>query len=484
MYFAKRSNNRWTFLRFWGWIVVTERFHCKSYFDATAAEVFAWHEAPGAFERLSPPWVSVECVERTGTIADGRVVLSIKQGPIGIPWVLAHRNYIDGRQFCDYQLAGPFASWEHTHLVEPLEDGERCFLSENIDFELPAGLMGRLAGGLYMRGELRRLFTYRHELMRRDLAFKHKYGAKKMRFLVSGSTGLVGSQLVPFLRTQGHEVFVLVRRKAETPFEIYWEPNRGELGAPLPENLDAIIHLSGHNVAKARWTQAEKQLILESRVKSTAYIAKLAAEMKNPPGALILASAVGYYGNRGSEPLTEDSAAGDGFLAEVCKDWEMAAQAAQDAHIRVAFARIGAVLHPNGGALAKLLPVFSAGGGGPVGDGKQYFPWVSMDDVLGSLYHAAVDKHLSGPFNVVSPGGVTNGEFSRVLGRALGRPSIIPAPAQAIRLAFGEMGEALILASVRVLPQRLKQAGYKFVDEDLAGALRHMLGKAKPHFEK
>ncbi len=471
-------------------------FEARSRFHAPASEVFAWHEAKGAFDRLSPPWVDVQCVERSGGIADGsRVVLLIKQGPVSIPWVLGHKDYIAGEQFCDYQIAGPFRFWQQLHKVRNLETGgdfiadgakdgtgELSELLDRVEFCPPLGLPGKIGGALYIKSELKRLFRYRHALLARDLALKDRYGDKPLKILISGATGLVGRHLKALLETQGHQVITLARGAsagaASADDAILWDPSREEIARPLPEDLDAVVHLCGHNVAASRWTLQEKQLIFESRVKSTTYLSKLLAGLKKPPAAVVFASAVGFYGDRGVEPLTEDAACGSGFLAEVCRSWEQSGSLAEKSGARVSYARIGAVLSPRGGALAKLLPVFQSGGGGPVGSGQQYFPWVALEDVSAAIYHAIQEPTLSGPFNLVSPECVTNAQFSRSLGRVLHRPALLPVQPALLKAIYGEMAEALMLASLRVLPQKLKQTGYQFQDPDLEPALKFMLGLA------
>ncbi|MBL0185000.1 MAG: TIGR01777 family protein [Candidatus Obscuribacter sp.] len=462
-------------------------FEAKIKLAASRHQVFAWHEAPSAFERLAPPWVNMECVERSGGIQDGsRVVLVIHQGPVGIPWVLGHKDYIKDEQFCDYQIAGPFAYWQQLHAVKDVVDSDGHIvgaeLVDHVEFLPPLGLLGRIGGALYIKSELARLFRYRHALMRRDLELQERYGKRPLKILVTGATGLVGSAFVPFMRSQGHTVLTMSRPQSGTAQsdgtgELKWDPEAGTIAQELPGDLDAIVHLGGHNVANQRWTVSEKQAIYESRIKSTTYLAQLIKAMPKPPATVVFASAVGYYGNRGVEPLTEDSNAGEGFLADVCRDWEGSAEILKDSPVRVSFARIGAVLTPKGGALAKMLPIFGAGGGGVVGSGKQYFPWVAMEDVIGSLYHAIVEESVIGPFNVVAPQCVTNAEFTHAFARVLQRPAIAPVKPVMLRALYGEMADALMLASVRVLPQKLKQTGYQFAYGELAPALKHMLGK-------
>jgi len=400
--------------------------------------------------------------------------------------VLAHKDYVKGKHFVDYQIAGPFDYWQQNHDVE--EDGPaHAYLTDRVEFSLPMGIAGKLAASAFVRSELSRLFRYRHALLARDMALLKRYGQRRLKILVSGATGLVGEHLVALLLTQGHDVVRLSRRSTACESgpvdcgEIFWDPLAGTIESALPEDLDAVVHLSGRNVAASRWTVEEKQVIYQSRIKSTQYLCELLAALTKKPEVLVCASAIGFYGERGTEPLTEDSTAGTGFLAEVCLDWEAAAAPAQAAGIRLVLARIGAVLSPKAGALAKLLPVFSAGAGGRVGDGKQYFSWVSIDDACCAIYHAIATPAVQGPLNIVAPNCATNSEFTRALGRALFRPTLFPVPPGVLRAAFGEMADALLMASVRVLPQKLKQSGYEFQDPDLLDAIKFLIGRGPGH---
>ncbi len=298
-----------------------------------------------------------------------------------------------------------------------------------------------------------------------------------MKVLVTGSTGLVGSALVRSLGVGGHEVTRLVR--SEGAFEettARWDPAGGEIEGRALEGLDGVVHLAGETI-DARWTDAKKVRIRESRVNGTSLLAETLAGLERPPKVLVSSSAVGYYGDRGEEPLTEESAPGSGFLAEVCQEWEAATAPASEKGIRVARLRGSPVLSAAGGPLARMLVPFRLGLGGVVGSGDQYFPWVAIDDVVGAIQHALTTESVEGPANVAAPQQVTNREFTKTLGRVLGRPTIFPLPAFAARLAFGEVADALLLASQRVEPSRLLASGYEFRFPELEGALRHLLGR-------
>jgi uncharacterized protein len=298
-----------------------------------------------------------------------------------------------------------------------------------------------------------------------------------MKILVSGSSGLVGSALIPRLATGGHHVTRLVRNSVTLgAAAIRWDPSLGHLDAALLEGFDAVIHLAGESIASGRWTQAKKTRIGDSRFGSTRLLSETIVKLKNPPKVLLCASAVGYYGDRGDEVLDEDTAPGSGFLAGVCRAWEAAAETAATKGVRVVQHRFGVILSPKGGALKRMLTPFRLGAGGRIGHGRQFVSWISIDDVLGVLEYALTTTALRGPVNTVSPRPVTNDELTRTLGRVMHRPTIFPMPAFAARLAFGEMADALLLASQRVEPKRLLASGYRFRHADLESALRHLLG--------
>ncbi len=445
---------------------------------ASAEEVFAWHSRPGAFERLQPPWESVRVEERTGSIKDGdRIVVQTRLGPFWIRWVAEHREYIEGRQFRDIQLRGPFAKWAHTHCFEP-DGSDACILEDRIEYLLPFGPLGNLLGKRFTLKKLNRMFAYRHQTTIQDLAAHRFYkGGRTMKILVTGSTGLIGSALVPFLTTAGHQVVRMVRSKPTDGDQIQWDPYSGSLDKSKLEGFDAIVHLSGENIA-GRWTAAKKAKLRDSRIKSTRLLSKTLAELQKPPKVWVCASAMGYYGHRGNEIMKENSPPGKSFLAETVQEWEAQVQPAIKKGIRVVNLRTGIVLSPAGGALKEMLLPFKMGVGGVIGSGEQYWSWIAIDDVVGAIYHCITTESLQGAVNVVSPNPATNREFSKTLGRVLSRPAIFPLPAFVARMVFGEMAEELLLSSIRVEPAKLQATGYPFRYFDLEGALRHVLGRA------
>lgn len=298
-----------------------------------------------------------------------------------------------------------------------------------------------------------------------------------MKILISGSHGLVGTALIERLQSAGHEISRLVRHYPGSEDEIEWSPDRYSIQIARLEGFDAVFNLAGESIAEGRWTDEKKHRIRESRVKGTKLLGDALANLAQPPQTFICASAIGYYGNRGDEVLTEKSSSGNDFLSEVCREWEEATALATEKGIRVVNARFGVILDKNGGALAKMLPPFRMGIGGRIGSGKQWMSWIALDDVIGALQFALGNDSLEGPTNFVAPNPVRNSEFTKLLGRALSRPTFFPIPAFGVRLLFGEMADALLLASQRVQPDKLNAAGYGFQYSELEKALPHVLNK-------
>ncbi|MDA0747323.1 MAG: TIGR01777 family oxidoreductase [bacterium] len=450
----------------------TQTFVKRVWIQAPAEAVFNWHAQPGAFERLSPPWERVEVEERSGGIEDGaRVELRVPAGPFRMRWALEHCEYEAGRQFCDRQTQGPFRFWKHRHRMVP-EGKRECYLEDRIEYVLPLGVVGRLFGEAMVEKKLERLFTYRHRITVQDL--EAHMGVKKMKVLITGASGLVGSALTAFLSTGGHEAVPLVR-SGQTE-GVRWDPASAEIDVAGLEGFDAVVHLAGESIAEGRWTVEKKERIWKSRVDGTRLLCEALAKLERRPKVVVCASAIGYYGDRGEEVLDETSEAGEGFLAEVCKEWEAATHSGAGAGIRVVNLRFGVVLSPQGGALEKMLTPFRLGVGGRLGDGKQNMSWIALEDAVGVIYHAILKESLSGPVNAVAPKPVSNAEFTQTLARVLKRPALFPVPGFAARLAFGEMADALLLASTSVVPGRLKETEYAFREPGLEGALRNMLG--------
>ncbi len=303
--------------------------------------------------------------------------------------------------------------------------------------------------------------------------------APTQTIVVSGASGLVGTALAQAIEQRGGSVRRLARRSSAGRQDnaIVWEPETGQLNFTAFSGVDAVVHLAGENIASGRWTDAKKQRIRDSRVIGTRRLCESLASMTERPRVLVCASAIGFYGDRGEQILSEATASGSGFLPEVCSQWERATQPARDAGIRVVNLRIGIVLSRDGGALKEMLLPFQLGLGGRVGDGSQYWSWISLPDLVRALLFTIDNDSLSGPVNAVASRAVTNAEFTQVLGRVLRRPTLLPMPAFAARLVLGEMANDLLLASIRVAPEQLEQHGFEFQHPNLEAALRAILNQ-------
>lgn len=299
-----------------------------------------------------------------------------------------------------------------------------------------------------------------------------------MKILIAGASGFVGSDLIPFLRTEGHSIKTLVRNKRSlSDDEIGWDPAKGHIHSHELEGFDAIINLAGENISSGRWNEKRKKAILESRINASRTLVNAILPLKNPPHLFINASAIGYYGNRGSQLLTEESTNGTGFLAHVCEEWESAVATIQTKNIRLVYLRFGIILSPKGGVLGKMLIPFKLGLGGVIGKGNQYMSWIALVEVLNIIQYVLKNDGLSGPINVVSPNPVTNDVFTKTLGKVLSRPTIFNIPAKIVSFIFGEMGDELLLASQKVVPEKLIKSGYKYIQPDLENVLKQMLTK-------
>lgn len=455
----------------------------KSYateIQTDSKELYAWHARPGAFSRLRPPWQRI-VIDESSPLAEGsRVKLRMKKGPFWFRWLAEHRDVVAGQRFTDIQLSGPFSRWVHRHEFERTEGG--AVLTDRIEYAVPGGPFGRMIAGRSIERDLDSTFAFRHATTARDLARHARFADRApISVAVTGASGLVGSSLLPFLTTGGHRATALPRvgtRRGEAP-KTGWSPDTGILSPESFEPVDAIVHLAGESIASGRWTEARKARIRDSRVDGTRNLVRSLARLEQPPRTLVCASAIGLYGSRGNETVDETASSGDGFLAETCREWEAAAREAEELGIRVVLLRFGIILTPSGGALAKMLPPFRLGGGGVLGDGSQYMSWISIDDAVGAIHQALLDGKLSGPVNVVAPEPVTNREFTKALGRVLGRPTLFPMPAPAARLLFGEMADEMLLSSCRVAPRILTAAGFAFDDPRLEPTLERLLGKTE-----
>lgn len=451
----------------------------------SAARLFAWHERPGAFERLTPPWIDLN-VRRMDGIRDGDVAefdLSPSALLPSIRWRAVHEAYEPGVGFTDVQERGPFARWTHRHSTIPEDD--HSLLVDTLSYELPLARWSHSLLGRFVRAELTRQFAYRHRITHADLSMHQTYDLAPMRIAITGASGLIGTALTAMLQGGGHTVLPITRNEAsKNPDAIFWQPRQGVIESEKLEGLDAVIHLAGENIFALRWTDEKKERILQSRVQGTELLAKTLADLDAPPKTLLSASAIGIYGDGGSRILTEESPISEtGFLSLVTRQWERATQAAEDAGIRVVHMRTGIVLSPKAGALELMLPAFKMGIGGRLGSPHQWFSWIGLDDAAGGYVHALATEELRGAVNLVSPNPVTMEELASTLGGVLKRPTFFNVPGGVARALMGEVADEALLQSVRVAPERLIETGYRWRDPRLAGLLRHVLGKSKEPFD-
>lgn len=438
----------------------------SSVLDHPIDEVFTWHARPGAIHRLIPPWQPMTAVQEATSLRDGRAVLGL---PGGLRWYAQHDGdaYDPPRRFADELTAGGLRSWptlatgrwRHTHQFADRGDGT-TLLTDTVDTPVPARL-------------LRSTFRYRHRQTADDLAAHRAAGLAPMTVAITGATGLVGTALAAFLSTGGHRVIRLTRTPASSPDERQWDPLAPS--ADLLEGVDAVVHLAGASIA-GRFTAGHKAAIRDSRIEPTRRLAELAA--RGGPQVFVSASAIGFYGyDRGDELLHEDSSRGDGFLADVVADWEAATAPAVDAGLRVVLVRTGIVQAARGGTLQLLRPLFSAGLGGKLGDGRQWLSWVGIDDLTDIYHRALYDPRLSGPVNAVGQEPVRNIKYTKALAAVLHRPAILPVPSLGPRVLLGSEGvRELAEASQRVLPTKLAGVGHHFRHADVTDALAHQLG--------
>ncbi|HVM32835.1 MAG TPA: TIGR01777 family oxidoreductase, partial [bacterium] len=378
-------------------------------------------------------------------------------------------------RFRDEQVWGPFPHWVHTHdflAGSPVESRMR----DHVDYEAPLGMNGGILGDL-IHERLDRLFCFRHARLQNDFKRLAALPLPPHKILISGASGFVGTPLSDFLGNAGHEVWALVRRPARPEKrEIAWDYAKGIIDEKALEGFDAVIHLAGESIASGRWNLQRKFAIRHSRLDGTRFLAKALAGLAKPPKAFLAASAIGFYGNRDGEELTEESDQGYGFLPEICADWESAADPLRALGVRVAHLRTGIALNGGGGALGAMLRPFELGLGGQVGSGRQWMSWIALEDLIGAYYFLLCREDLSGVFNATAPHPATNRDFTQTLGKVLDRSTVLPLPAFAVKALLGEMGESLLLEGQKVMPRRLEQAGFEFFYPQLEPALRFETG--------
>ena len=454
----------------------------KILLPVSAAEAFLWHNQPGAFKRLLPPWEKIKLLSHSDKIDDGAQakLYCTLLGPFGFTWLLEHRGYISGKQFCDVQLKGPFSSYQHSHLFREL--GENSELTDQIEYKLPFAKISQLFAPQLIEKRLERTFRYRHRITLQDLEFHRQYKDRpKLNFLISGASGMIGQALCCFLTTAGHNVTRIVRSSSkdanQTDNVVIFENNKIELDKN--STFDCVVNLAGAGIADRRWSNQRKKELIKSRVNFTEALVASLKNLKHPPQTIISASGLGYYGDVRDGCSSERSPKGSGFLADLSHSWEQAADSAlTETDSRVIKLRLAAVLSPAGGVLKKMLLPFSIGMGAQLGSGKQQFAWVALDDVLSAILFISYNDKISGAVNLVAPQSISNADFTRDFARALGMPAIFRIPAPILRAVFGEMADETLLASSIAVPQKLLDHGFSFLFKDAAIALKASLGKS------
>lgn len=454
----------------------------------TAHALYEWHARPGALERLTPPWQSLRVADRSpghdhpriGNGATARLMVGL--GPVSLPWVAQHFDHEPPRGFSDRQLAGPFGSWTHRHGFLERDDGTSA-LDDRVEYTPPGGAVGSALLGKKLAADLERLFWFRHERTRRDL-LRHAQGPAPMTIAIAGSNGMIGSALAAFLSTGGHRVIRLVRTPAaldpiDGVEQRYWNPAAHDITPATLAGADAVVNLCGSNIAAGRWTPRRKADLLASRIGPTATLASAIASLPaaDRPRVLLNASGAHAYGHRGDEPLTEASERGDGFLAALVRQWEERTSPAQAAGVRVINLRFGVVLGATGGALRSLLWPARLGLAGPIGDGRQWWPWIGLDDAVGAIHFLLARPEVQGPVNVCAPNAATCNDVASAIADAVRRPSALGLPTAAARALLGrQMADEALLASTRAEPARLADAGFRWQHPTPHAALAWELG--------
>jgi len=458
----------------------TSKFIFRSLLNRSSEKVMDWHLRPHMEQRAIPPWESIYVLESSGKPNQEGSTLAVRAKLVGFIYkdvVIEYCRYVPDESFEARQVEGPFIEWFYKMKLRE-QSGHSCEITDQFNFKHRFPKILTYFINKQFQERFKRILKYKHEVLQNDLDLLDKYTYEKpLKILVSGSSGFVGSALTEFLEFAGHEVWKLSRKAGSSDKKVLiWDPHTSEANQDMFEGFDAVFHLAGDNIAKGWWSSKKKTSILESRYKGTEQLVKLLSHLKKPPKTFICASAVGYYGDRGSEVLSEDSAPGKGlFLTKVCQYWERAARELEEKGIRVVTTRFGMVLSTKGGALKKMLLPFQLGLGGKVGHGHQYVSWIAIDDLIGALYHTLLTPSLNGAVNFTSPHPVMNCQFAKELSKALNRWPGPPFPAFIVRLLFGQKGEELMLTSSRVEPKKLLESGYTFQFPSLRQAFEHVV---------
>ena len=451
-------------------------------------DVFNYHARYRAIDRMIPPWSFLKIIKRNNGLEDGAIcILELQYGPVKLKWTAKHAGYIQDQLFQDKMIEGPLKSWEHTHSFTPNKLGG-CIMEDNIKYSLPYRLNKFNILGNRLNKTLNQIFGYRHRILQNDLKLGGLLKENKgKRILISGSTGLIGSALIPFLDTAGgHQISRLVRPSSKyssgdnnSGIRV-WDPQAGKVDPSDLEGFDIIIHLSGASIG-GRWSKIKKRRIYDSRVKTTEILCNAIKKLKKPPSTLLCASAIGYYGSRGEEVVTEETTPGDGFLANLCVDWETQSKSVEDIGIRVVNARFGLILSPKGGILKVLTLASPLKVGLGFGYGSNVINWVSIEDVIGSILYLISNASIRGPVNIVSPNPVMASDFFEIISKIQENKIMLKIGSKIMKLAIGDFATTINDSNGVLKPQKLLISGYPFMNSSLEDAARLLLGRQIRH---
>jgi uncharacterized protein (TIGR01777 family) len=463
--------------------VPSKRICFKTNLNFPAQKVFSWHNQHGAFARLLPPWEKIKVLSHPGEIRDGSEVKlkCFVAGPFYFNWHLRHSDFSQNQSFSDTQISGPFKKYKHQHLFS--ENASSTQLNDKIEYELPFSPITKYLGKFFLEDRLSRTFYYRDQILKNDLSFHTEFADKsKLKFLITGASGLIGKALISFLETAGHQVNTVVRNPSKIgPSSVFFSGE--EFKFKPDDHFDCIINLAGAGIADQRWSQSRKKEIYESRIQYTEKLIDSLRKLNVAPKTLISCSGLSFYKEHENAANTEESPKGQGFLSDVANAWEQAAERSSSLGVRVCTLRLGVILDPRGGSLKKMLPAFNFGLGAKLGSGEQMFSWVSLEDVIRAILFLAYKEELSGAFNLCSPNPTSNSTFTNTLARVLARPAFFKAPVQMLNLIFGEMASETMLASINCAPNKLLHSGFKFIFPELEVCLNYCLGKNKKAYE-
>ena len=447
-------------------------------------DAFNYHARYRALDRMIPPWSFLKVIKRNNGLENGATcILGIQYGPLKFEWIANHFGYIKGQIFQDEMIKGPLKTWKHSHSFTP-NKFNGCIVEDKIEYSLPYGLNTFNIFKNRFDKTLNQMFTYRHQILNHDLKLwtilKENRGK---RILISGSTGLIGSALIPFLDTVGeHKISRLIRpsskesaRGNNSNFRV-WDPKTGIVNPSDLEEFDAIIHLCGENIG-GRWSKAKKKRIYDSRVRTTELLCNTIKKLKKPPSTLVCASAIGYYGSKDEQVVTEETKAGDGFLADLCADWEAEAKSVESIGVRVVNARFGLILSPKGGILKLLSLASCLRTGIEFGKGSNVFNWVSIEDVIGSILYSIGNTTIHGPINIVSPNPVKATDFTKIISKIQQNLIFLKIQHKFMKLIMGEFADTISQSNGVVKPQTLLTCGYPFMNPNLEDAVRFLLGR-------